>query len=93
MSHNVFVNTHTHAIFADSHKPLYIINPTLQTLFTCPLSIFIFTIKLIVDSVKMMTDFLKSRHVGYHVFCSCIEANNKFFSSVIPLTLCWSLWY
>ena len=35
----------------------YIINPTLQTLVTCPLSIFIFTIKLIVDSVKMMTDF------------------------------------
>ena len=57
MSHNVFVNTHSHAIFADSHKPLYIINPTLQTLVTCPLSTFIFTIKLIVDSVKMMTDF------------------------------------
>ena len=57
MSHNVFVNTHTHAIFADSHKRLYIINPTLQTLVTCPLFIFIYTINLIVDSVKMMTDF------------------------------------
>ena len=57
MSHNVFVNTHTHAIFADSHKPLYMLTPTLQTLVTCPLSIVIFTITLIVDSVKMMTDF------------------------------------
>ena len=51
MSHNVLVNTHTQAIFADSNKPLYIINPTLQTLVTWPLSIFIVTIKIIVDIV------------------------------------------